>query len=1047
MSYISMKKIIIIFIIILFNISFLYSQNIKKFNFHDKRELILEKIPEEELSLKIFSIKQIERFYFTKETDKDLINSYLLKPVKVKMGFFEKIWYFLKRLFSKESEFNYKIEFKDLSSGLYFFQFQGEIFEKDYYILISQYKLITKLLYNTCNNYLIDTSNGQPVENYELALINNKSNVLLTSEEKYFCNVSLGKQDYSLIAFCSNQYDINFIREEQVKFNRITPFIEILLPKIYFSFGENLFFNVLLREKDNFHYSTIPITSAEISIYDNKDNLIKFKKVKDISKGYVIGDFVIDDTFKEGEYYIQAKWKEQVQTKKIFVLKKYNAQLYFKILTDKDIYYYEENIKLEIEVFNKYGNYLKEGSLFCDLLVKKINSEEQYQYLTDFNVELKKGRYKFNIIISKILPKGNYHVKIITKVRSNNGFQEVDYRIIKIRSADFDIKIRNEYNIFEIGQPVELIYDLISLSEDAKVKKLRFSLFKIDSLKEKTKTFVMSEELQINKNKLVFTIDKNGLYEAQFFVQDDKKRVIKKSINLWVLSYTYGIDIKEKLDDIIIVQNKKKYDYSDIGKILIIFPEKEIWYNIFIEGNEIYHNSIEFSEKNHTLFDFALYEKYSPEVFLKVIAYKGNRLYYNQKSINIPYIAKHLRINSELSNISHNYKVNKMKIEPLNYWGHGLDSHVLFYTINKDFQELYNKKEDNLYSRMYGSLNNYSMLVDHIENSKKFISKSHRRIYSPGYIYSDYLQQSLNNYELLFLKKNEVRERKFQYFKRGCWISYLFGFTDDTKIGLSHVDHFYKNDYFVHYYIPDHLSIKDTIYLSLLIKNNKNIRFKFKFNFDILNGKYSSKISKYLHVNPFQYQELLLCFKPKYKSTTRVRINHILPTGVESKTFYVKSINLPEIEKKKNKLLKVKKYYYKLRYYSKKDTYYSKLKKTGWFGIKYDRGDDVVIRFRIKAKQRMEDIKIIDYIPAGFEYISEKLKFHLYNVKPFKNYGVMQKDEKIILHIPELEKGVYNIYYILKAKFAGEYFLPGYTVLKKDKIFLSHPEQEYLEIL
>ena len=142
------------------------------------------------------------------------------------------------------------------------------------------------------------------------------------------------------------------------------------------------------------------------------------------------------------------------------------------------------------------------------------------------------------------------------------------------------------------------------------------------------------------------------------------------------------------------------------------------------------------------------------------------------------------------------------------------------------------------------------------------------------------------------------------------------------------------------------------------------------------------------------------------------------------------------------------KYYYKLKFYSKGDIYYSKLKRAGWlwFKTKYSRGDDVVIRFKIKAREKMRNIRIVDYIPAGFEYNDQKFKYHLYKIKPFNNYGVMQKEEKIIFHIPELDKGVHDIYYILKAKIAGEYYLPGFTVLKDKKMFLSVPEKDYIYI-
>ena len=115
--------------------------------------------------------------------------------------------------------------------------------------------------------------------------------------------------------------------------------------------------------------------------------------------------------------------------------------------------------------------------------------------------------------------------------------------------------------------------------------------------------------------------------------------------------------------------------------------------------------------------------------------------------------------------------------------------------------------------------------------------------------------------------------------------------------------------------------------------------------------------------------------------------------------------------------------------------------------MKFHRSDDIVIRYKIKVKEDMADLRIVDYIPACFEYSGMKMKYHLYDIKPYKNYGVVKNDEKIFFHIPHIEKGVYNIYYILKAKFAGKYYLPGFTVVKGRDIIFSYPEDDYVTIL
>lgn len=1041
-----MKKMFIIIIILWCNIIKANGQEIKKFYFNDKKEIIIQGITYNQIKVEIYSIITPKNFFFFKQIEKNLQKTYILKPVQIKRNIFIRLISFFKFYWFQKKHYDYQIKFNDLKPGLYLFQIKEETFEKNYYVLISDYKLVTKLLYNKCNNFLINTFNGQPEKKFELFLINENESKILTSNDDYFYDIILEKNDYNLVAFYSNQCDINIITKDQIKFNNPEDFIEIVLFKKFYIIGENLIFNILLKEKENFNYKNISISSVEISIWDNQNRLIKLKNSNNIETGFLTDSFLLDDLFKEGIYKIRVKWKDQIQTKYIYILEKYKPQLYFKIITDKNIYFYKEKIKGEIEVYNKYGNYLKEGKLNIDILVKNLNSSEDYKYLTSLNKKLKKGKNKFNLKVYELLKENDYLIKIIIKVRSNNGFQEADYRIIKIIKSGYDIQINNEYEIFEIGNPIELKYDLIQLEEKAKIKDVRISIYKIDNFDKKTKSFIKSKKMKKDEKNFIFQIDNNGLYEAQFSIQDNMNYIVKKSINFWVLSYTYGIDIKEKLNDIIIIENKKEYNYSDIGKVLIIFPNKNIWYNIYIEGNETYYNKIEFSEKNYILFDFPLYEKYSPEVLLKVIVYNTNKLYYKQVSIKIPYINKSLKINSELSNKYYNYESNKIKIESLNYWGHGISSYLLFYTLNKNYFELYNEKDYDLYSKLYSQLLSDSIVINNTDIIKKNIYKTKKSDYFPGYIYSDYLESSLNNCDLLFFNKNQIYEKIIKYSKYGFWTSYLFGFTDDTKIGASQLQHFYINDYYINYYIPNYLSIKDLIYFTIVIKNNINFNYKFKFNFNILNGKYKAEMNKYLSVDKDQYQKLLLTFKPKFNSGTKIIINNILPTEINSKEFFIKAVKLPAIEKMKNALLKIDKNYYKLKFYSNRNNYYSKLMSPGWFNFKYDCGDDVIIRYKIKVKQEIRNIKIIDYVPAGLEYIKENFKYQLYNIIPFINYSIENNDEKMILHIPKLEKGEYYIYYILKAKFMGKYFLPGYTVLKDNKLILSVPENDYVTI-
>lgn len=1031
-----MKKFILIFCFCL--PFYVYSQDIKKFYHYDKKQINLIKLSDNELHITINQIKKPEGIFFNNELNKSLIKSYEIKGDLDKKNF-------LQKLFTKKKLYNYSINFSNLKDGFYLFQLEGKNYKQESFVIITRYKLITKLLYNQCSHYFINSASGKPVKKYTLYLLD-KEKSSLSKKEDYFYNVLLEKKNYGFLASYSNCYDLNIINNDQVNNKETFYYIDIFLPKDYYYIGESLSFIGLLKIKKAWDYNNADIPFIEMSIYDNFNNLIKHKTVKNIDKGFVSGDFIIDDKFKEGTYIVQIKWNNHVKQKKITILEKYIPQLQFKIMTEKSLYYFKDKININIEVFYKYGQHLKYGNLKCDILYKKLDSEKTYKYLTTLIPKLQGGKIHLNIKLKKLLKQDNYFIKFIVRVRSNNGFEEADYHIIKIIKADFKLLIKEQYNLFEIEKPVILHYNLIPLISKAHIKKFNFNLYRICNLKTMESKFVFSKVLKIDKSNITFQLKKSGLYMGHFFMQDKMNRIIEKKIYFWVLSYTYGIDVKQKLDDIIIIQNKKNYDYSDIGKVLILFPDKNIWYNIYIEGEETFYNKIKFAEKNFILFDFPIYEKYSPGMFLKVTAFYKNTLFHKQVNINVPYVGKYLKIQSEISNIYNKDEFNKIKMETLNYWGHNIAGHLLFYNLNKNFQDLYNQRNEGhfLYSKLYEESKNPCQMTDFIKKGKK--EKTSTIPYPAGFIYSDYLYESLNHYELFFLNKEEIKEKKFQYSKYGSWVSSLFGFTYDTKIGFEQKEHFYKRDYVINYYFPEYLSVRDKTYFFLLLQNKKNVSYKFKFNFTILNGKYKSQLTKYVSVKPFQRQELLLMVNPKYQSSIKIGLDNILPTTVDKKEFFIKLRKDPKITKQKNKFFKIKKYYYKLKYFFNNDIYYSKLKRPGWFLFHYNRGDDVVIRFKIKVKQYIENVKIIDFPPAGCEYIENQLKYHLYKIKPFSNYGIVYKEGKIIFHIPELEKGVYNIYYILKAKYAGKYFLPGYMVFSEGKSLVSYPEDDYVEI-
>lgn len=1034
-----MRKIIIL--LFLFFPVILYSQNLKKLFYYDKKEIQFNRLPDKEYEVTILRYNDPVDFINNNSENLKQIKSYTVKGKKIKINL-------IQRIFTRKRYYKYTIKMNKFSPGLYRIKIIGTKLNKEYHVLISQYKLISRILNNRSMNFFIHSKTGEPVKDYHMEIFEQESGKtgVVEKNKDFFYSTDLMNKDYILYAVYSNHYDFQYIKKEQIQPLQDTLLLDILLPKNHYHIGENLSCLFLLKKQEQYNYMNISLNNVEISIFDQNNELKKYKKIKQVTQGYIAENFIIDDNFKEGLYSIQIKVQDYIRRKKIYILNRYQPQFFIQIVSDKQTYYFDDKIILNIDILHKYGQFLKEGEVQCDILYKKLNSTDSFHLLKTVYPKLKKGKIRFRPDLHKYLEEdSDYFIKFIIKVRSNNGYYEAEYYTIKLIRSDFSLKINNEYNLYEVEKPIILEYKLDALKADADISEFKCHLHKIKDYKERSAQHIQTKSLKRSQNQVQFNLKRGGYYKAVFSVEDVNKHVLEREIYFWVLSYTYGIEFKEQIDDIIIVQNKKTYDHSDIGKILIIFPEKNIWYNLFIEGYETYLNRFSFSEKNFILFDFPIYEKYSPEVLLKVVAFNKNRLLYNNINIQVPYISKFLKINSELSNINSKYEVNAIKMKPFNFWEHNTESFLLFYNIDKNFLELYSQDHKfSLYNQqLYSHINPHFILYGKDSlNENQVETKSY---YNPGFIYNKNLFDSFCDYKLFYLNKEDEKKKYFMYYRPGIWLSCMFAFTDDTKVGYKQISHFYKNDFKMDYYYPEYLSTKDRAFFKLFVKNNKNLPSKFKFQFNIFNGRYRSQMGKYLTVDAFKHEELLLAFHPKFKSTTKILLQHITPTVIDKKEFYIKTVIYPDIIKKRNKKLKVKKYYYKLKYYSDQNNYYSKLKKR-WFGLKYDCGDDIVIRFKIKVKEDFQNIRIVNFIPGGFEFIEQTGKYHLYKVKPFQNFGVIKKDNKIIIHIPDISKGVYNIYCIFKAKIAGEYFLPGYLVMHHDKEICSYPENDYVTI-
>jgi len=936
------------------------------------------------------------------------------------------------------------IKLKKLKEGGYLIHIKGKFKEIFKLCLITKIKIITKQYENNLLLWAVNPETGMPYKKFKLFLNDTK----IKQKKNYFYQLELYVRQ-KLIANYSNSYDIfNFNPvKETIKYKN---FIKIIPEREYYRLKEFLRFTVILRNYEFSEYAPPAAATIRIIIYDSRNNIVLRKKISVPESGIYRFEQIIDERFKEGVYKVVALWGEQSDTCNFIILKDTPSLYIFKIRSEKSIYFHNEKIKLEANIYNSDGTKLHYGIARCEIWGRKIG-EDKYKLYKVLKKKIKKGEVYFKFEPEFLNKKFNYELKLILKCRSNNGIVEGDYIKIKVLNSDYKIKIVSAKNLYEIGKPVILEYNIEPLNIYARIDKSELIIYKLKKIdKNAPRDVVFRKSIFLNKNlsgREEVNLTQDGYYKAVLKIKSSTGRIVASSTFFYIISYTYGLKIKGKIKNIKIIPDKKEYSYSDIAKVLILFPHKNIWCNISIEREKIFTSQIVSVEKNFLIFDFPIYEKYSPNVYLNVTYIYKNKNYTRTLNLNVPLITKMLKIEAKISNTySPSSQNNKLEFQTFNIWGHEINADVILSILNYNYMELYNHHIYDFFKLWYPVRDNYVITCNQTYSKKtRKIRKKIKRFKSWDFMYSQYLKYSALKYELIPTQQEEFNVLKFSYPDiMSQWVTIFQGFTRDSKAGREMLEHFSEKQVYIDYFVPGFLTKKDETFISATIFNHQTYPVKIRFVFDILNGKFKSKTTKLVTIKKQNIENLFLLFKPLTARSVKISSYWASPFESGSQEFIFPVIS-PEIKpKKKNRYLKLKKKYYYLKYYEDKQNYYSKPKGTG---KTFKCGDDILVEITLKSKQKFYNLTLTDFLPAGCRFIvRENYRYHLVDISPDLNYSVKNELNKIIVKIPYLPEGKHHIYYIIKPYLKGKYFVPGLFVKSGKKMLFSMGKGIFVKI-
>ncbi len=1029
-----LKKINIFFLLLLYttltNAEILKVDEILKFSTSEKKRIYIKTRESRKVFIKVYKIPkaEIKKALIYREIDSKKITHNLIVSFT--------------NILHKQHNF---IELKNLNPGCYLIQINDK---NEYYKLciVTKLKIITKQYEDNLLIWAVNLWTGVPYKRFKLQL----GNSILKQKKDYFYNIKLLHRDNIIIANYNNNYDIIYPTPLK-KIHKELSFIKILPEKKYYQLKEILRFTVILREYKNSQYIPPPISSIRITIYDSKNNIIIKRNINNINNGIYKFEQIIGEEFKEGVYKAEVLWEKNRDIYKFIVLQNHHYTYIFRIKPEKFTYSHNDKIKLTVKVYHLDGTKLRDGMMRCEIWAKKLN-QNNFHLFKILKKKIKRGKVYFKFLPDFLSKKFNYELKIILKCRSNNGIVESDYVKIKVINSDFKIKINSKKNLYEIGTPVKILYKIEPLNSSARIDKCELFIYKISDIEKKfPKNIVYKKESFLKKSlegEETINLKKDGFYKATIKIKSKSGRIVSASTFFYIISYTYGLTIKGKIKNIIIIPDKDEYSYSDIGKALILLPHKNIWCNISIENEKVFASQMVLIERNFLIFDFPIYEKYSPNVYLNVTYAYKNKIFSKSINLKVPLIIKMLKIKSEiLDEKLPALSENRLKFQTYNIWGHKIIADVISSTLNYDFIELYNHRIIDLYKIWYPLKNNLVITANLKKKKKKktYFKETKKKFTSWDFFYSPYLNFSSLNYDLITTQKDNPSILKVKYPDiMAKWITLFYGVTCDSKTGIKKIAHSSEKGIDVNYFIPEFLTTKDKIFISASIQNYKNIPLKVKFMFNIINGKFISNTTKLIKSSPQDIEEIFLFLKPLTDKTIKIGAKWVSPLNSSYDEFFISVISPKKIYRKKNKYLKLKKKFYYLKYYEKKGRYYSKPKNTGKH---FKRNQDILVEIRLKTKKEFNNLTLIDFLPAGCKFvIKEKYKYHLTNISPDLNYSIINKLNKIIIKIPYLSKGKHHIYYIIRPYLSGKFYIPPIYIKSNNKIIFSTGKDTFVKI-
>lgn len=560
-----------------------------------------------------------------------------------------------------EGIFIENLKLPQLKPGIYWTQCEAGAQTRGTWLNVTDIALVTKQVDSKVTAFVTDLETGKPIESAEVGFaLSGKYQPLGKTDSSGLVQITLpdASKGKGVVMMASAMASRGFVDFERAALDqKIQTSLFVYTDRPIYRPGDTVQFKAIARILTGDKYSLPQPGNATVELRDENDDLIEKTTLPVSPKGNLHGSFDLNSELKPGSYNLRVAYQGNEESKNVSVAAYRKPQYSIKVTPEKPSYRRGDRVKMKVEVEYYFGgpvigakveSYLNRSPKWTYFdNEEESDYEDDYssggEYVADYSATTDSNgvaTIEFPTTENKeeFASENDYVYTLSASVTDDAGQYFDGEGKVTVSRGEFALKVRSSKWIADPNQDVEVeILATESGTEKPIANKVIdvFTAYEVwgskgsAELPQGKSTVTTDSE---GKAKLTVKGDKSGNFLVRALARDDRGNEVSARDYIYLTggSATYGPPEK----NITVKLDKRVYADGDTAKALITTDAPGGYVLVTLEGEDL-HEVRSVPLEASTVVEFAVKDKYAPNVYVSVAYVKEKRFYEASRRLNL----------------------------------------------------------------------------------------------------------------------------------------------------------------------------------------------------------------------------------------------------------------------------------------------------------------------------------------------------------------------------------------------------------------------------